>query len=136
MKTTLSAIVKTAAVAALLLVTTSGVYGQAKYRKSTIPNLIQGIKSDNPGLSKSSIYLSGKYQIPETVETLAEELKSTNDTHTKMLISMSLYQIGTDDAFKVIYRTAKNDSDERVKNLCSAMYTQYFQTEAFAKVVE
>ena len=38
------------------------------YSENAVNTLIKGIKSDNEGLSRSSIYFAGKYKIAEEVE--------------------------------------------------------------------
>src|ERR1035437_611152 len=62
--------------------------------KNAIENLKVGIKSDNNGLKKSSIYFAGYYRLAETVPVLTEQIKKESDPKTRILIAMVLYNIG------------------------------------------
>jgi hypothetical protein len=94
-------------------------------KKAAIANLIHGIKSDNLGLMKCSVYFAGKYRVKEAVPVLIEELNSVNDSNCKVLIALSLYLIGDKDGIEAVYKIAKTDRNERVRHMCNAIYVEY-----------
>lgn len=105
-----------------------------KFDKNAVGNLISGIKSDNEGLKRNSIYFAGKYKVEETVEVLTEQLKTETDAADKILIALSLYQIGNSNGLEAVKQTAKNDTDERVKAMCEHIYTQYLNDKKFSSL--
>ncbi len=118
-----------AVILALVLSANIGLRAQSSNYKNinehSLQSLKEGIKSDNPGLRKSAIYLAGYYKIDEAVETLVEELEKVKDPSTRVLIALSLYNIGTRDGMEAVKALAANDKDIKVKRMSTALYKQY-----------
>ncbi len=94
-------------------------YGQS----AAVKNLEMGIKSDNAGLRRQSVYYAGKYEIKEVVPALRSALEKTNDAETQKLILRALYKTDPVEALKSMeYLTA---ADEQVKKLCDALSYDY-----------
>lgn len=94
-------------------------------KKAAVANLIQGIKSDNTGLMKCSVYFAGKYRVKEAVPVLIDELNSANESNCKVLIALSLYLIGDEKGIEAVYKIAKTDRNERVRHMCNAIYAEF-----------
>ena len=95
------------------------------YADTDVANLISGIKSDNNGLMRSSIYFAGKYKIEETTDALLEVLNSESDPSNVILIALAIYQMGDKEAMMHVLDVAKNSSNNRVKHMLSAIALQY-----------
>jgi hypothetical protein len=91
--------------------------------QTAMDNLKSAIKSDNPGLRKSGIYLSGKYLVSEVSETLLDQLKVEDDPSLKILIIRVLYMIENDKFMDDIYQVALNDEDSKVRRMAAAIYS-------------
>lgn len=92
-----------------------------KYAKLT-DNLIEGTKSENLGLKKSSIYYIGFYKLNNAVSTLVDQLKTEKDPEVKTLIALSLYKVGDENGFNAIRSLAENDENENVRITCKEIY--------------
>jgi hypothetical protein len=101
--------------------------------KNAIANLNNGIKSENLGLRKNSIYFSGVYLVTETGETLVEQLQKEEDPNLRILITKTLYLIGNDKFMNVINDVAENDKDLKVREFASSIYSM-MQLEKSMKV--
>ncbi len=93
--------------------------------KSAIENLKNGIKSDNTGLKKSSIYFAGHYRVSETVPTLTETVKNENEPSTRILIALVLYRIGDEKGIKLVKEMAAYDRNPEVRRMCTCIYNAY-----------
>jgi HEAT repeat protein len=96
-----------------------------KNKERAIVNLINGIKSPNTGLMKSSVYFAGKYRVKDAVPALLERLNDVEDASTKVLISLALYLIGDKEGIEAIYNLARFDKNEKVRRICRAIYVEY-----------
>jgi len=92
---------------------------------NAIKSLIMGIKSENPGLRKSSIFYAGQYKLEAAVDCLIDELQNENDPGTKILIALSLYKIGNPIVIDYIKEIAVQDENPKVKNMFSAIYNEF-----------
>lgn len=90
-----------------------------------IENICAGIMSENRGVKKSMIYLAGKYKMTVAVDALTEQLEDEKCPEIKILIALSLYQIGDKDGMEAVKNLAFSASDNRVKNMCLAIYNLY-----------
>jgi len=90
-------------------------------------NLLVGMKSENDGLRRSSIYFVGKYKIVEAINALSEQLAKEDDANTRILIALSLYQIGSSEGLTAIKKAATNDEDAKVRRICSEIYNALFE---------
>ena len=93
--------------------------------KNAIENLKVGIKSDNSGLKRSSIYYAGYYGFTETVPTLTEQMKKETDPRTRILIALVLYKIGDEKSIDLIKEMAAKDSNPEVRRMCTCIYDAY-----------
>ena len=103
----------------LLVITLTAAAGlqaqSSKYKNVTVNSvetLKQGIKSDNPGLRKSSIYMAGLYKIDEAVATLTEQLEKEKNPGIRILIALSLYNIGNSHGMDAVKDLSVNDNDQ------------------------
>lgn len=87
-----------------------------------IENLETAIKSNNTGLRRSAIYFAGQYQISELIPSLVKQLKREDDRSIRILIALSLHKMGTPDAVHAVNKLAHNDSDNKVRRICTAIY--------------
>lgn len=90
-----------------------------------LANILSGIKSDNLGLRKSSIYFAGKYRIKETVNALLEQLEKEEDPSTKILTALALYKIGAPEGIEAVKNLAANADAGKVKRMANAIYNVY-----------
>jgi len=93
----------------------------AKKQVNMINNLKVGLKSENDGLRRCSVYLAGYYQINELVGTLAEQLNKAEDSKEKVMLLMALYKIGGDNSYKTIHDYMINTSDSEAKKLAKTI---------------
>lgn len=91
--------------------------------KNAYENLRTAIKSENPGLRKSGIYLAGKYSVNEVSEALLEQLKIEADPNLRILILRVLYILEDDQNMNDIYEVAINDKNTKVRKMASAIYS-------------
>ena len=96
----------------------------AKKQVNMINNLKLGLKSENDGLRRCSVYLAGYYQINELVGTLAEQLNKTEDSKEKVMLLMALYKIGGDNSYKAIYDYMINTNDSEAKKLARTIMNE------------
>jgi HEAT repeat protein len=94
-------------------------------KKTEIENLLIGIRSDNPGLKKSSVYMAGKYELDECTGSLIEQLKTEKDASVKVLIALALYRIGSEEGMEAIEELAHNDNNKEVRRMSSAIVNQW-----------
>ena len=90
-----------------------------------IQNLAMGIESENTGLKKSCIYFAGLYEIREVVGTLVKQLKKEPDPNTRILIALSLYKIGDEEALNAVEKLIESDHSYKVKKMSSAILNQF-----------
>ncbi len=93
--------------------------------KYALNNLVTGIKSENNGLKRSSIYYAGKYRIAEATPVLVEELNKENTTEIKCLIALCLYRIGNAEGMAAVKEISKSSCCEKVKSFCTQVYLTY-----------
>ena len=94
--------------------------------KYALKNLLASIKSDNPGVKRSAIYLTGKYRIAEAENTLMEQLKYEKDPGMRILIALVLYEMGSEKGLLEIKKLSETDKNQRVRNIAAQLYNEYF----------
>jgi len=111
---------------ALSLILFSGLSAQNKknYTDNNVKNLVAAIKSDNDGLKRSAIYLVGYYKIYETAPVLLE-LFSNENSKNKILIALTLYQMGEGCCLMKLVELSSVESNSEVKRICNAVVEQY-----------
>lgn len=100
---------------------------QSRYFKEKLylQNLITGIQSENTGLRRSAIYLAGKYRIAEVNSVLIEAMKAEIDPSTRILIALSLYNIGEVSGMEAILNFSHIEKDAKVKRMLTSLYQEY-----------
>ena len=93
--------------------------------KIAVENLKTGIKSENSGLKRSSIYFAGYYRVAETVPALTEQIKKESDPKTRILIALVLYKIGDEKSIGLVKEMAANDNNPEVRRMCTCIYDAY-----------
>lgn len=143
-KTTLNSTLLLSALLMLLFIAANNVNAQSEKKSSKVviekydlPNsavesLIMGIKSDNPGLRRSSIFYAGQYRLEKAVDCLIDALKNEKDPSTKILIALSLYKIGDPIAIDLIKDMVSIEANPKVKNMLSAIYSEYILESSYS----
>ncbi|MFA6978760.1 MAG: HEAT repeat domain-containing protein [Ignavibacteriaceae bacterium] len=110
---------------ALSLVLFTGLTAQKKVNITEIgfKNLVMAITSDNDGLKRSGIYLAGYYKVEKTIPVLFEAFSKENSKN-KILIALSLYQMGNDSCIIKLMELSKNETNYEVKRICNAVVEQ------------
>lgn len=105
------------------------VNAQSSNYKNITPNSIatlkEGIHSENQGVRKSSIYMAGLYKVEEAVDALTDQLKDERDANTRVLIALSLYNIGDPKGMEAVKDLSENDQDMKVKRMSTALYRDF-----------
>jgi HEAT repeat protein len=115
----------------LAAVLTSSVYAQKNSikdvtdNKYALQNLVAGIHSDNTGVKRSAIYFAGKYRIAESEAALIAQLKKENDPSTRILISLVLYEMGSEAGLSEVKALSLNDEDAKVRRMTMQIYNEY-----------
>jgi HEAT repeat protein len=94
--------------------------------KYALDNLLAGIKSENEGVRRSSIYFAGKYKIAETEQALIDRLKNEPNPATRSLIAFVLYELGSEEGFAEVKKLALNDIDPNVRRMSIHLIREYF----------
>jgi HEAT repeat protein len=93
--------------------------------KYALDNLLAGIKSDNEGVRRSSIYYAGKYKISEAEQALIEQLKIELNPSTRSLIAFVLYELGSEEGLGEVKKLAQGDVDPRVRRMSNHLIKEY-----------
>jgi len=93
--------------------------------KNAVENLKVGIKSENSGLKKSSIYFAGYYRIKGTVPVLTEQIKKESDPKIRVLIALVLYKIGDEKSIGLVKELSAKDKNPEVRRMCACIYDAY-----------
>lgn len=111
-------------------------YAEKKFVNSeqAVQNLISGISSENEGLRRSSIYFAGYYKLDTTIDALTQQLKVEENPSTRILIALSLFQIGDENAMQYVKELSLRDSDAKVQRLAKAIFQVYIEegTQTYA----
>ena len=100
-----------------------------------IENLKAGIKSDNEGLRRSSIYLAGKYRLANVVETLVNQLKDEDNPSNRILIALVLYRIGDKEGMNAVENLYKTDKNQKVRKMAHEIINAYTITNDYSGVI-
>lgn len=120
-----------AAAALVALVLTSAAMAQkpilpasAKSKKA-IENLRANIASENNGVKRSAIYLAGKYAMTDVLPDLFSQMEKEHDPSNKILIALSVYNIGQPESISKLKDLSANESNSRVREMINEIYRQY-----------
>ena len=97
--------------------------------KYALENLIEGIKSDNNGVKRSSIYFAGKYRIAEAEDVLIEQLDREQNPSNRILIALVLYKLQSVDGILVVKNMAASDSNQKVRRMSTHIYNEYLKSD-------
>lgn len=122
----------------VLLLCTSGLFAQTEKTLNLKPEFLQnlemGVMSDNPGLSKSAVYLIGKYRISSLVDVLVEKISTEQDESIRLLVALTLNEIGTPESMAVVNLMSTEDPDNRVKKFCRLIMDEYLDSHKLVDV--
>jgi len=93
--------------------------------KYALKNLTAGIKSDNEGVKRSSIYFAGKYRIAEVESALIEQLGKEKNPSTRILIALVLFEMGSVDGLLEVRKLSKEDIDPKARHMSTYIYNEY-----------
>jgi len=93
--------------------------------KYALKNLTAGIKSDNEGVKRSSIYFAGKYKIAEAEPALIEQLGKEKNPSTRILIALVLFEMGSVDGLLEVRKLSKEDIDPKARHMSTYIYNEY-----------
>ncbi len=103
--------------------------------KYALINLLDGIKSENDGVKRSSIYFVGYYRIAEAEEALIEQLKKEQNPSNRILIALVLYELRSEDGLLAVKNLVVNDNNQKVRRMSTHIYNEYltnhFQGELY-----
>ena len=120
----------------LAAVLTGSVYSQSNSirditaNKYALKNLIAGIHSDNDGVKRNSIYFAGYYRVAETEDALISQLTKEENPSTRILISLVLYEIGSEKGLNEVKNLSLNDENAKVRRMTRQIYEQYLVDDA------
>ncbi len=97
--------------------------------KYALENLIASINSDNCGVKRHAIYLAGKYRIAEAEDVLLEQLKNEKSSCNRILITLVLYELGSEKALIATGGLVKNDDSAEAKRKATHIYFQYLKND-------
>ncbi len=93
-----------------------------------IENLGRAITSENDGLRESAIYYAGKYKMVELKKTLIKQLSKEKIPSIRILISLSLYQIGDAEGIELVKEIYNKEKEDQVKRMCSDIFKEFENT--------
>ena len=102
--------------------------------KYALENLIAGIHSENDGVRRNSIYFAGYYKIVEAEDALIDQLKDEKDPSTRILISLVLYELGSEEGLLEVKDLSLNDKDAKVRRMATQIYNEYQVNDAASTV--
>ncbi|HEY6626282.1 MAG TPA: HEAT repeat domain-containing protein [Ignavibacteriaceae bacterium] len=102
--------------------------------KYALDNLIAGIHSENDGVRRNSIYFAGYYKIVEAEDALIAQLKEEKDPSTRILISLVLFELGSEEGLLEVKDLSLNDKDAKVRRMSTQIYSEYLVNEAASTV--
>jgi len=102
--------------------------------KYALDNLIAGIQSENDGVRRNSIYFAGYYKIVETEDALIAQLKEEKDPSTRILISLVLLELGSEEGLLEVKDLSLKDKDAKVRRMATQIYNEYLVNDAASTV--
>jgi len=100
-----------------------------------IENLGRAITSENDGLRESAIYYAGKYKMVELKKTLVKQLTKEKIPAIRILISLSLYQIGDAEGIELVKESYSKEKEDQVKKMCCDIFKE-FENAVFSDSLE
>jgi len=100
-------------------------FSDRQFTDQEIGNLITGIKSENLGLRKSTIYLTGLYSVSEAVPALIDQLRKEENAEVKVLTALVLLRLEDPRGMEAIENLYKYDDNVRVKRMSKAIIDEF-----------
>ena len=97
-------------------------------KRYALENLLDGIKSENDGVKRSSIYFVGKYKIADAEDLLIEQLNKEQNPSNKILIALVLYKLGSENGLLTIKKLAATDDNLKVRTMSTIIYNEYLRS--------
>ena len=98
---------------------------EALDNKYALQNLVAGIHSENDGVRRSSIYLAGYYRITEAEDALIDQLADEKNASTRILISLVLFELGSEKGMQEVKNISVSDGDAKVRRMATQIYNEY-----------
>lgn len=111
------------------MVTTASAQHSEEVRKNGIENLKVALKSDNPGLKRSAVYMIYKYNVNELVEVMKEEFAKSDDTAFKVFLARTIYKVGGEEEMNFLKTVSETEIDQDVKTICAVLYNHHLDAE-------
>ncbi len=105
--------------------------GEAKYDLA-VANLVVGLKSGNPGLTKSAAYVLVQIEGNDAVIPLMEVLHKTSDEQSQIAAAWALCKIGDARGVYAVKMAARFEENAKAKSHCAWFYNLYVQNGTFA----
>jgi hypothetical protein len=103
-------------------------------KQNTILSLMLGLRSENPGLKSSCIYMIGELNISGAVIPLMKILNEDKNEELRIAAALALYKIGTPIAIHAVKQSIRFDESERVSRLCASFYHEYLKNKLSFKL--
>lgn len=100
-----------------------------------ISDLTRGIKSENIGLRRSSIFLAGYYGVKEVSDALITRLEVEEDENTRILIALSLFKMGSEEGLDAVKELSLKDDSAKVRRMSAAILKESAGSETFYSVI-
>lgn len=100
-----------------------------------IENLSKAISSENDGLRESAIYFAGKYKMVDLKKVLMKQLTKEKIPSIRILISLSLYQIGDAEGVDLVKEVYNKEKENQLKKMCYDIFKKY-ESAAFSDSLE
>lgn len=94
--------------------------------------LIKSLQDENVGIRSSAAQLLGERKVAEAVDPLVKLLKSEENTSTRIVAAMALYQIGDEKALPALKEAAAKDKSKTVRRVVTAI-VQKIESAQFAQ---
>ena len=94
-------------------------------RDLAIQNFLNGLNSDNAGLTSSSAYYLGELSSTEAVIPLMKILRNSEKEELRISAALALLKIGDQRGIYAIKRAIIFDESKRVSDMCERFYNAY-----------
>ena len=94
-------------------------------RDLAIQNFLNGLNSDNAGLTSSSAYYLGEFSSTEAVIPLMKILRNSKKEELRISAALALLKIGDQRGIYAIKRAIIFDESKRVSDMCEKFYNAY-----------
>jgi HEAT repeat protein len=107
-----------------------------QFTEREIDNLKIALRSENTGLRKSAIYLTGFYGMREMVPVLVDQLKREESADVKILTALVLLKIEDPRGIRAIEELSIRDDNARVRRMSKAILNEFKNKTVVTEVSE